>query len=144
MAERDVGEKEGQKSSKKTKRSEYFKELDKEHSSRYITKISIIENVDPYTLTKADLSTYVELFPAVSYPDMVNYFLSAPSPMSSEELKCYKSLAAYNHFQSGWVKEVGVRLFKEEKTLVIGRVSSSKVYVLSWVAVNLRSRDQCS
>eukprot|EP00795_Rhopilema_esculentum_P009896 gene9896-18489_t len=45
------------------------------------------------------------------------------SPMTSEELKCYKSLDAYNQFLCGWVKEIGVKVYEDEKRVVLGRVS---------------------
>ena len=114
--------------SEEPRRSKYFKALDNEHASRYLQKIALIENTDPYTLKKEDLSTDILLFPAVAYPDIVNYFLFAPSPLTSEQLKCYKSLDSYYHFLSGWVKEISVKVFDKEKTLVTGRVSNSKIF----------------
>ena len=81
--------------------SKISQELDPQHASRYCQKIAAIGDVDPYTLKKDDLSADIEHFPSVTYPDIVNYMLFAPSPMTSEELKCFKSLEAYNHFMQG-------------------------------------------
>ena len=114
--------------SEEPRRNKYFKALDNEHASRYLQKIALIENTDPYTLKKEDLSTDILLFPAVAYPDIVNYFLFAPSPLTSEQLKCHKSLDSYYHFLSGWVKEISVKVFDKENTLVTGRVSNSKIF----------------
>ena len=60
--------------------SEYLKSLDNKTAQRYKEKIGIINNLDPYTLKRKELNENIELYPAVTYPDMVNYFLFAPSP----------------------------------------------------------------
>ena len=44
-------------------------------------------------------------------PRHVNDLIFAPSAFTAEELKCYKSMAAYDYYVSGFVKEVGVKLF---------------------------------
>ena len=64
----------------------------------------------------------IDCFPKVTYPDIVNYSLFAPSPLLKEQLKMYETLELYNHFVSGWVKDVGVKLFKNNM-LLHGRVS---------------------
>ena len=115
--------------------SKIFQELDPQHASRHRQKIAAIGDVDPYTLKKDDLSADIEHFPSVTYPDIVNYMLFAPSPMTSEELKCFKSLEAYNHFMQGSVKEIDVKSFEDGKVTVTGRVSrklSTKMPGLRW------------
>ena len=52
----------------------------------------MIENVDLYTLQKEASTDNIDCFPKVTYPDIVNYFLFAPSPLTKEQLKAYKSL----------------------------------------------------
>ena len=91
-----------------------------EHASRYCQKISVVENIDPYTLKKQDLTSDIRYFPSITYSDIVNCMLFAPSPVTNEELKCYKSLDAFNQFMQGWIKEIGV---KDERLIVSGRVS---------------------
>ena len=103
--------------------SKYCLCLSTESKKRYLQKISMIDNLDPYSLKKDDFVYEKDFFPAISYPDIVNYLLFAPSPMTLEELKCYKSLESYNQFLCGWVKEVGVKLFENSICLVFGRVS---------------------
>ena len=75
------------------------------------------------------MMTGIENFPSISYPDIVNYFLFALSPLTKEELKAYKGLESYNQFVSGWVKEVLVKEFSNGRVLVTGRVS---MYVLNY------------
>ena len=76
----------------------------------------------PYTLQKEAFTENIDCFSKVTHPDIVNYFLYAPSPLTKEQLKVYKSLESCNYFVCGWVKDVGVKLFKENM-LLHGRVS---------------------
>ena len=109
---------------KKMEKSSYQLCLSKDSRKRYEEKIAKINNVDPYLLKKSDLCAAQEFYPSVSYPDIVNYLLFAPSPITADEIKCYKSMGAYNQFLCGWVKEIAVRLFNEDSIcLVVGRVS---------------------
>ena len=78
-------------------KSKYFQCLSNESKKRYIAKISRIENVDPNTLKKENLN-FDTCFSKISYPDIVNYLLFPPSPVTAEELKCYKSMEVYNYF----------------------------------------------
>ena len=41
-----------------------------------------------------------------AYPDIVNYLLFTPSAYTSEDMKSYKSLQAYNQVVEGWVRNV--------------------------------------
>ena len=68
--------------------------------------------MDPHTLQKEAFTENVDCFPKVTYSDIVNHSLFAPSPLLKEQLKAYESLESYKHFASGWVKDVGVKLFK--------------------------------
>ena len=67
--------------------SKYTKCLSKESKERYLEKISKINNVDPYSLKKEDCLTEKEFFPKITYPDIVNYLLFTPSPVTAKELK---------------------------------------------------------
>ena len=55
-------------------RISYFKELDKEHAKRNLQKIYVIQNTDPYSLERVDVSNDALLFLSVTYPDIVNRF----------------------------------------------------------------------
>ena len=104
--------------------SEYLKKLEGDAQKRYIEKIKLIDNEDPYSIKKSEMSSDKSLFPSITYPDIVNYLLFAPSPVTQEELKAYKSLESYNQFVSGWIKEMYVKSYKTlDRVLIFGRVS---------------------
>jgi len=64
----------------------------------------IIGGCDPYEANFA-WAKNVDIFPLVTYPDIVNYLLFTPSAYSADDLKSYKSLEAYNQFVCGWVRD---------------------------------------
>ena len=68
-------------------------------------------------MQKEAFTENIDCFPKVTYPDIVNYFLFAPSPLTKEQLKVYKSLESYNHFVSGRVKDAAAKLFKNNMLL---------------------------
>ena len=103
--------------------SDYYTGLEPKTKFRYKEKIDLISSCDPYTIKKDEMMTGIEKFPSISYPDIVNYFLFAVSPLTKEELKAYKGLESYNQFVSGWVKEVLMKEFSNGRVLVTGRVS---------------------
>ena len=80
----------------------YLQDLQGKVKERYLQKIELINGLDPYSIKKKDwTSTKVDDYPSVTYPDIVNYLIFSPSPYSSDDLKSYKSLGAYNQFQEG-------------------------------------------
>ena len=70
--------------------SDYYTGLEPKTKLRYREKNYLISNCDPYTVKKDEIMTEIENFPIISYPDIVNYFLFALSPLTKEELKAYK------------------------------------------------------
>ena len=101
--------------------SSYFQSLDPPTQKRYREKIELLGQVDPYDIQEGDLAEDVESLPDVTYPDIVNYFIFTPSPYTSENMKAYKSLEAYNQVLNGWVRDVR-NFSKEDYILVIGKV----------------------
>ena len=112
----------GQPDSKMAAKSKRYHDLDGVSRKRYDEQISIADGIDPYTLKKSQLSSEFEHFPRITYPDIVNYLLFAPSPYSRDDLKNFKSLESYNHFVCGWVREVGM-FVQNGKVIILGRVS---------------------
>ena len=66
---------------------DYYKGLEPKTKLSYKEKIDLIFNCDPYTIKKDEMMTEIENFPSITYPDIVNYFLFALSPLTKEELK---------------------------------------------------------
>ena len=99
----------------------YFESLDPRPRKRYIEKISVVGGIDPYAIKSEKFDCNVENFPAVTYPDIVNYIIFSSSPFTANQLEAYKSLEAYNQVIEGWVRDVKVYLY-EGKRLVIGKV----------------------
>jgi hypothetical protein len=119
--------------------SDYAKLLPKDARTRYIEKIANISFEDPYNQDKDVFDYGREHLPQTSYPDIVNYLMFAPSPATSEELKCFKSMDAYHHFVSGFIKSVGVKVYGPDIRLVFSRVLHSMKLSLppakSWMIV---------
>ena len=65
-----------------------------------------------------------ECYPSITYPDIVNYLVFGTSPFTSEQMKAYKGLEAYNQVLEGWVRDVHVKLVGD-KRLVMGKVCFS-------------------
>ena len=84
----------------------YRQSLEGDSLARYVHKLKLIGDVDPYELNVKSMSSDIKDLPAVLYPDIVNYCLYKKSAFTLSELKSYKSLDAYNQFVSGWVSGV--------------------------------------
>jgi len=108
----------------------YSDSLDRLHFARYQEKLSLIDGIDPYNVSKESVVHNVDAFPAVTYPDIVNYLVFGPSPFTMEDLRAYKSLEAYNQFVCGWVRDLGVIPVKDDVCVLVARVSVARVSVL--------------
>ena len=58
-------------------KQQYVDTLDGLSRQRYLDKLRVIGGVDPYTLPSGSWTKDEASFPAVSYPDIVNYLSSA-------------------------------------------------------------------
>ena len=79
----------------------YFESLDPPSRKRYMEKISAIGGIDPYAIKSEKFDCNIENFPAVTYPDIVNYLIFGSSPFIANQLKSYKSLEAYSQVIEG-------------------------------------------
>ena len=91
----------------------YFESLDPPSHKRYTEKISVIGGIDPYAIKSEKFDCNIENFPAVTYPDIVNYLIFGSSPFTANQLKTCKSLEAYNQVIEGWVRDMKVYLHED-------------------------------
>ena len=80
----------------KKPKKRYRDTLDEKSRQRYQQKIDLIGGLDPYEVSRTQLTDDATYFPAVTYIDVVNYLINTKSAYSFEELKAYKSLEAFN------------------------------------------------
>ena len=98
----------------------YRDKLNLNARQRYIEKLKTINNVDPYNLTAKDRIQDPDALPPLTYPDIVNYLVFGLSAYTLQEFKSYKSLAAHEHFLSGWVQDVFIHQpDNSENTIVL-------------------------
>ena len=79
----------------------YVDTLDGLSRQRYLDKLRVIDGVEPYSLPSSSWTKDEASFPAVSYPDIVNYLIFGKSFYSMDDMKAWKSLEAYNQLTSG-------------------------------------------
>ena len=96
---------------------------DADSRKRYEDKLSIIGGVDPYETCRSEWLDDVDLWPNVTSVNIAMYLLITPSPYTGDDLMNYKSMDCYNHFLSGWVREILVKVPKDDLRLVIAKVS---------------------
>ncbi len=97
-------------SSRATRYSPYFLELDPSSKERYKEKLTIAGGIDdPYVLTN-DISSNEALdwqeWPNLEYPDIYNYLVTSTNCYMGDQLEAYKSLEGYKYYVDGWVSDV--------------------------------------
>ena len=100
--------------------------LPPEAKKRYLEKISLIGDIDPYKIdVSADLVVASD-FPPIDACDIVLYLVLQTSFTTMKQFKARKSLKAYNQFTNGWVKDV--KSWKiHDKSVVMGKVSNGSM-----------------
>ncbi|XP_072142334.1 uncharacterized protein [Dermacentor andersoni] len=105
----------------------YYEGLVGATRARYETKTKLCDGVDPYTLrVGADATADVELLPATTQVDIINYLVLSTSYVTLQQMKVYKSLDAHNYFTSGWVRNIAAMRLQSERVIVLGEVSHSQ------------------
>ncbi|XP_041349329.1 uncharacterized protein LOC121368656 [Gigantopelta aegis] len=113
--------------------------LNKEERIRYMGKLELIASEDPYEIAVSAWSEDVCLLPPVTYPDIVNYLVFSPSPYTSDDLKSFKGLEAYNQFVCGWVRDKTFRLVNDRcvvKAKVLHSQRMSEKPLQPWLIVS--------
>ena len=84
----------------------YSKTLVSEDSKRrYREKLKIINEINPYELSKKEWQDDVNLWPAITQVHICMYLILTPSPYSDKDMLNYKSLDSYQNFVKGWVRQ---------------------------------------
>ena len=111
------------------KEKRYFKTLSGEGRKRYLEKIKILNNCDPFMMKTYELSDNLEELPEKSKMDLVNYLILTHSFYTGKQLKAYKTLEAYRFVESGFFQALKFKKI-DEYYLVVGDVSLCKKFYL--------------
>lgn len=124
--------------------SEYFQALDIVAKKRYEDKLRLVgldNDSDPYLLWKGDqFKDDMRSWPPVEYGHIFCYFVDRPGTFTRAQLLQWKSMEAYNYFQSGHVRDIKIyRVDSTQSCIMMAFVNPSQSAPekanLSWVAV---------
>ena len=99
--------------------SDYVEKLDPPTRKCYQEKIKVVGGVDPYCIERDAANSTEVTLPDITYHDVVNYLVLAPSLYTTQDMKC-KSIEAYNQVLEGWVTKVKVYWHTDKVTLIQG------------------------
>ena len=92
--------------------SSCLSKLDPVAKTRYFAKIQLVgltASEDPYEMWKeGKFEEDMTLWPPVEYGHIFCYFVERPGTFTRKQLLQWKSMEAYNYFQSGYVRDVKV------------------------------------
>ena len=118
--------------------------LDPVAKTRYFSKIQLVgltASEDPYEMWKeGKFEEDMTLWPPVEYGHIFCYFVERPGTFTKKQLLQWKSIEAYNYFQSGHVRDVKVYTVLATCSRVLMAYvnpsqSSPENAHLSWIAV---------
>lgn len=101
----------------------YIESLNEVQRAAYRDKLTLIDGLDPYTVSKDALVYDVEALPKITHHDIINCLVFNPSRFTMEDMKDCKSLEAYDMFFRGWVRDLGVIQVKEDTCVLRALVS---------------------
>ena len=109
--------------------STYFSSLDPVARERYTKRLDVLglkEEDDPYAERnshkfKDDLASW----PPIEYGHIFCYFVQRPGLYTQQELMQWKSLEAYNYFQSGFVRDVKLWAINPDQCILHAYVNPS-------------------
>ena len=109
--------------------SDYMEELDPPTRKRYKEKLKVIGGVDPCCIEGDDRISREATLPDITYPDVVNYLVFSPSPYTTEDMKSYKSLEAYNQVLDGWFTNVKICWHTDKVTAIKRQVNKMSLHL---------------
>ena len=123
--------------------SDYVQRLPPAAKASYLAKLELLglsAQEDPYAACNADkFEDDMSSWPPLEYGHIFCYFVQRPGVYTQQELMQWKSLEAYNYFQSGHVREVKLWAIRRSncilKALVNPSQRSSDNAHHSWIAV---------
>ena len=101
--------------------------LDSFAQNRYRDKLKLLglkEDEDPYKST--NFVDDMTLWPPVSYGDIFCYFIDRPGVYTKQQLLQWRSLEAYNYYQSGHVRTVEIWAIKGDTCVLRALVNPSQ------------------
>ena len=103
--------------------TDYFLQLDPVAKARYAEKLQLVglsEQEDPYKLWEdGKFKDDMTMWPSVEYGHIFCYFIERPGIFTKQQLMQWKSLDAFNYFQSGHVRNVLVYLLPSSQSCVL-------------------------
>ena len=112
-----------------TNASDYMGKLDPPTRKRYKEKLKVIGGVDPCCIEGDDRISREATLPDITYPDVVNYLVFSPSPYTTEDMKSYKSLEAYNQVLDGWFTNVKICWHTDKVTAIKRQVNKMSLHL---------------
>ena len=92
--------------------SDYYKKLDSIAKTRYLEKLKLLgldEKDDPYDpINSRNFVDDMIRWPAVEYGHIFCYYIQRPGVYTKQQLLQWKSLDAFNYFQSGHVRHIRI------------------------------------
>ncbi|KAG0434430.1 hypothetical protein HPB47_019111 [Ixodes persulcatus] len=95
--------------------SDYYSGLSEADKARYDAKLRVngVDYGDPYRVDALEWTLKGRRWPPVTMINITVYLLFTPSRFTPDTLQAYKSLEAYNYFESGHVRDV--RLWQPDR-----------------------------
>ena len=110
--------------------SDYIHRLLPAAKASYLAKLELLglsAQGDPYAACNADrFEDDMTLWPPLKHGHIFCYFVQRPGVYTQQELMQWKSLEAYNYFESGHVREVKIWAISNSNCVLKGLVNPSQ------------------
>ena len=110
--------------------SKYFRKLDAVAQSRYLEKLKLLgleEKDDPYEASNScNFIDDMTKWPSVEYGHIFCYYIQRPGVYTRRQLMQWKSLEAFNYFESGHVRQIKVWPLSSSSCILMACVNPSQ------------------